>query len=82
MKMTCNPYFESPISCYCFQLSTETLEEHTKEHIRNIIRIRRLTGFPQITNETLYSIAICFISPNSPIFHKVCDMSNYNIKYD
>lgn len=38
MKMTCNPYFESPISCYCFQLSTETLEEHKKEHIRNIIR--------------------------------------------
>jgi len=77
MEMTANPYFKRPISCNCFQLSTDTLEEHTKQHIRHIIHIRRMTGFPEMTKDTLYSIAICFISPKSPIFEKVCDMTNY-----
>jgi hypothetical protein len=82
MKMTCNPYFESQISCNCFQLSTDTLEEHAKQHIRHIIHIRHMTGFPEMTKEMLYSIAICLISPDSHIFQKVIDMSNYTLKYD
>lgn len=82
MQMTCNPSFDMPTCCNCFQLSTDTLEEHIQKHIRHIIHVRRLAGFPEMTQGILHSIAISFIDEDSPLFPLVSDPTHYNLTCD